>query len=163
MDSRESGHHPAQRWATDRGMRLRCVPGNQTIPRISVAPIATMPQNSVRVVNSKGVTVTRTTRKGAERLVKRGTHRARGHAIEVIEGDHRVRAAGCVGRRERAPYVSGDGYASLQAIRGLPVAGDVVRLLMGKREVGVVREVVVVEISRRRVADWVGKSAGYEC
>lgn len=110
-----------------------------------------MSQNSVRVVNSQGVTITRTTRKSAERLVKRGTHRARGNAIEIIEDDHRVSAVGCIPRKQRELYVNGDGFASIAAIKGLPVAGDEIRLLMGKRPAESPRDLPTVEISRRAI------------
>lgn len=108
-----------------------------------------MSQNSVRVVNSKGVTITRTTPKSAERLVKRGTHRMRGNAIEIIEGDHRVSPEGCVPRKQRQTYVNGDGFASIAAIKGLPVAGDVIRLLMGKRPAQSPRDLPTVEVSHQ--------------
>ncbi len=103
-----------------------------------------LPNNSVRVVNSIGVTITRTSPKRAKALVSRGIAGARGNAVEMIEDDHRVSPQGCKPRHFR----DGDGFATLDGIRGLPVAGDVTRLIAGKRPATPPRDFQNVEISR---------------
>lgn len=48
----------------------------------------------------------------------------------MIECDPRVNALAC---KPRKIWQNGDGLASMDAVKGLPVAGDVVRLFKGKR------------------------------
>ena len=87
-------------------------------------------------------------------MVSRGIARWRGEAVELIASDPRV----SLSRRKSVEFSDGEGMASIEAIKGLPVAGDVVRLLMGKRvpfvnvRPRVVLSVQMSPISVRRVS-----------
>jgi hypothetical protein len=86
-------------------------------------------KRSIHVINPDGG-VGWTNRKKAGEYVSRGRARWKGpSAIEFITDDHRALSVA----RAAKLYVSGDGFASLKAVKGLPAAGDVIRLFIGKR------------------------------
>lgn len=97
-----------------------------------------MSQLSIRVVNSTGRTISRTNPKSAKTMIERGIARARGSAVELIEDDYRVDMAAIEQRASRASghAAPDDGLATLSAIKHLPVAGNVIRILAGKRATG---------------------------
>lgn len=82
-------------------------------------------KNTIRVLDCAGTTVARRSQRDAEEMIARGLARRRGSAVELIHFDYRV--------KRQILLSNGDGMATLEAIKHLPVAGDLTRLITGKR------------------------------
>lgn len=90
-------------------------------------------------------------RKKAEEYVKRGRARWSGDWLEFILDDHRHESA-----KRSAQSFRDDGLATLAGVKGLPVAGDPVKIFMGKRSLAPVRENrrVVLQIRELPMEAW---------
>jgi len=114
-----------------------------------------VPQFSVNIINSLGQTIRRTTEKSVRKMLNRGLVRPHGHAYELITDDHRVRENGYA---PRPYYTNGIGFATREAIKGIPAVGGkrrnvdgITRLLTGHRPAEPPRDIEVRLLTSRIV------------
>jgi hypothetical protein len=108
-------------------------------------------KRAVRIIQTDG-SIGWTSRKSAERYIARGlAHERPDGCLAFIADDHRVVSAHQ--GKGRPLYGNGDGFATLEAVEGLPVAGPAIRLFTGHRPVSPPRDYPEpVILARRRLS-----------